>query len=445
MGPRSYVGIRSLKRVLAVFLVVLLLSFAIASNTVFAVGGGGTPARPGVIKIYYNEVAYGDYPGNNFGNVYGDTLNFTIDVKWFKPDCKSPENVAISMIEKNALTDEPASIYGITFSPQTFMLDRITGLLNQLVDVAVPIGDLALGTYYAEIYAVTAPHPPPGTNMYFYFEICQITRGVEASISPIHQGGLLGETLEYTITIKNEGNVEDNYDLTVADDAGWSLNLENTSLIVPACGCRTTMFSVAIPRNIAIPDNVENHTSDSITVTATSQTDNTVKDNADCIARSILENTITSHLVSGWNLVGFTGVGENDTPNHIFKGLNYFTDYYIYYWNAPGGPYSIQGPDQVLKDNTGYWIWVNQDMTVYTSSTPQGSHNIYLVAGWNLVSFPITFKDATPANLFAGVDYMMYYWEAPYGPYHESLNTQPVKLGVGYWIWTNQDIMVTVP
>lgn len=409
------------------------------------VGAVGTPARPGVIKIYYDEVAYSSYPGHNFGNVYGGVLNFTIDVKWFKPGDLAPENVAISMIEKNALTDEPASIYGITFSPQTFTLDRITSLLDQSVNVTIPISGLAPGVHYAEIYADTASRLPPGTNMYFYFEICQTTRSVDVSISPNYQSGSLGETLRYAITIKNEGNVEDNYDLTVTDDAGWPLNLETISLMVPAFCGRTTMFSVAIPRSVVILNNLENQISDSITVTATSQTDNTVKDNVGCIARSTLENTPTSHLVPGWNLVGFTGVGENDTPNHIFKGMNYLTDYIIYYWSAPWGPYHLQGPDQALKDNTGYWVWVNQDMTVYTSSTPQGSCNIYLVAGWNLVSFPTTSDGATPANLFAGVDYTMYYWEAPYGPYSEPSNTQPVKLGVGYWVWVDQDITITVP
>jgi len=72
------------------------------------------------------------------------------------------------------------------------------------------------------------------------------------------------------------------------------------------------------------------------------------------------ENFYT-YLENGWNLVGF--IIEN-TPNNIFTGLSYYTDYYLYWYQAPGGPYMLQGPDEVLKDNLGYWVWINRDNMV---------------------------------------------------------------------------------
>jgi len=169
----------------------------------------------------------------------------------------------------------------------------------------------------------------------------------------------------------------------------------------------------------------------------------------DTLARIVEEDPRYLSLVEGWNLVCFSLTTENTTPDNVFTGLDYYTDYYIYWYNAPGGPYSIQGPDQVLKDNTGYWVWVNQDYTVTMTGTPPASRDIHLVAGWNLVGFPITNRITTPNNVFTGLnyytDYYIYYWNAPGGPYSIQGPDQVLKDNTGYWVWVNQDKTVTVP
>jgi hypothetical protein len=73
------------------------------------------------------------------------------------------------------------------------------------------------------------------------------------------------------------------------------------------------------------------------------------------------------------------------------------------------------------------------------------NYSIDLVAGWNMVGFPVTSENTTPANLFAGTTFTMYYWEAPYGPFSEPSKNQPVELGVGYWVRVDNDKTVTVP
>jgi len=156
------------------------------------------------------------------------------------------------------------------------------------------------------------------------------------------------------------------------------------------------------------------------------------------------------NLSAGWNLVGFTRVGENCNPNNVFTGLNYYTDYYLYYWNAPGGPYGLQDPDQVLEDNLGYWVWINQDNAVRTSGTPPPSRdNVHLVAGWNLVSFPVTNENTTPNNVFTGLNYYenyyIYYYIPPGGPYGLQGPDQVFEDNLGYWVWIDRDNVVTVP
>jgi len=121
-----------------------------------------------------------------------------------------------------------------------------------------------------------------------------IIRSVEVSISPSYQSGVPKSTLSYTVTIKNTGNVEDNYILTVDDKENWSPTLDNAWLVVPRNDNRTTMLRVTIPEN-AMPC-----TEDNITVTATGTW---VSDENSCIAHAALpvgvEVSISPHYKEG--------------------------------------------------------------------------------------------------------------------------------------------------
>ena len=265
-----------------------------------------------------------------------------------------------------------------------------------------------------------------------------VARGVEVSVSPSYQSGTPGTTLTYTVITRNIGNVLDNYSLENSDNSGWVLMLDNNLLTIPVGENRRATLRVTIP------DNASPGTCDNITVTATSRADNTISDNASCIARAIPENAFTLDLVAGWNLIGF--VTEN-TPENIFTGLTYYDNYCLYYFKPPAA-YKIQNPTQVLLDNTGYWIWIDQDMTVYTSGTPPASRDIHLVAGWNPVHFPVTNENTYPNNIFTGLtyydNYCIYYFKPP-AAYKIQNPTQVLSDNTGYWVWIDRDKTVTVP
>jgi len=110
-----------------------------------------------------------------------------------------------------------------------------------------------------------------------HVRVVEIVRGVQVVIEPSYRSGAPEATLFYTVTVKNTGNVPDNYVLTVSDNAGWGPTLENNLLEVPAGENRQTTLRVTIPAS------AEDCTRDNIIVTATGTE---VSDYDTCIAHA---------------------------------------------------------------------------------------------------------------------------------------------------------------
>jgi hypothetical protein len=103
--------------------------------------------------------------------------------------------------------------------------------------------------------------------------------GVEVTIVPDSQWGKPGDTLDYTVTVKNTGGIVDNFDLIPSDDAGFGLMLDNIRFEnVPPKGSRTTKLHVTIPQWAV------DCTKDNIWVTAVSEENSEVRDNDNCVA-----------------------------------------------------------------------------------------------------------------------------------------------------------------
>jgi hypothetical protein len=105
--------------------------------------------------------------------------------------------------------------------------------------------------------------------------------GVSISVLPSYQSGLPGGTLSYVVTVTNTGTLDDNFDLTVSDDADWGPSVSPTSLSVPAGENRLATLS------ITIPDNATPCTRDNITLTATSRSNPSASDSATCAAHRV--------------------------------------------------------------------------------------------------------------------------------------------------------------
>jgi len=107
---------------------------------------------------------------------------------------------------------------------------------------------------------------------------------VSVSISPSDNSGRPNTTLNYTVTVINTGNVTDNYALTVSDNTvpSWAPSLSDNlrENVQPGKSSVVTL-------SVTIPGNATHRAEDNITVTATSQENTDVSDNASCIVRAI--------------------------------------------------------------------------------------------------------------------------------------------------------------
>jgi len=186
-----------------------------------------------------------------------------------------------------------------------------------------------------------------------------IVRGVDVSISPRRYKALSGAMLPYIVTIRNAGNVDDNYDLTVGDNLGWGPVLSENSISVPAFENRSVMLTVTIP------ENVDPCTEDNIVITATSRSDITVTATETCVAHRTapklefvtkykIHVEIDLYLHTGSKIIlafyTFDNVYENE--NVIWSGT---TPTWVFFLENVGHPEnkSIRSVRLFLNDNEG--------------------------------------------------------------------------------------------
>ena len=191
---------------------------------------------------------------------------------------------------------------------------------------------------------------------------------LKVHIAPYSNIGKRGTVQSFTVYVTNMSSIDnDNYIMTRGDNAGWILALSGDGLTVD-----NRIENVAIGQGraltltVKILDNALSGALDNVWVKATKVDNENCTDNDYCLVHCA---STEIKLVTGWNLVGFTAVGATDNPDNLFPGLTYLENFRLIYWVAPGGPYKTQPEGQVLIDNTGYWVWIDENYTVGTSGT----------------------------------------------------------------------------
>jgi len=217
----------------------------------------------------------------------GVTLNYTVTVQ-------NTDNVSHTF----NLTDNAGS----SWLP-SIVENSLTVLPNEdntaTFSVTVPSGLLAGTIYNMTVTATSQDNGSVSASASCTAEVA-IARSVSVSISLDAQEGLLGQTLTYTVTVTNNGNATDNFDLSVvADTLGWGASVSPTPLtIAPGASDNTATLSVTVPWT------ARGCQTNSMTVQAVSRGDNTKKDNYTVTAHVQVvcgvEVTIENKLLEGW-------------------------------------------------------------------------------------------------------------------------------------------------
>jgi len=196
----------------------------------------------------------------------GATLSYTVTVK---NEGNISDTYALTVAD-SAGWGPTLSRYSLALGPKAY--DTVT--LTVTIPTDASVGDQDNIT----ITAKSTVDPTVSDSAKCTAQATAIRRRVEVSISPGSKSGPPEETLTYTVTIVNEGDADDTYDLTVTDALAWSASVSPASLTI-AAGSSGTATVVVI-----IPDGTASGIEDEITIKATSRADLTVSDSATCIA-----------------------------------------------------------------------------------------------------------------------------------------------------------------
>jgi len=122
-----------------------------------------------------------------------------------------------------------------------------------------------------------------------------ILRGVRVLIDPSHDSDVPGETLTYTVTVTNTGNVADNYKLTISDNAvpSWNPTVSPTSLTITAGKSGTATLSVTILSG------TEHGEKDNIQIVVTSMENAEVSASASCEAEASILRRVEVSISPG--------------------------------------------------------------------------------------------------------------------------------------------------
>jgi len=219
-------------------------------------------------------------PGENSG-LPGVTLSYTVTVT---------NTGNVEDIIRLSVTDNAG--WGPTVSPISLTVPA-GGSENAALSITIPENATGCTSDNVTVNATSQADNTVSDNDSCIAHV-QVVRGVEVLIEPDDQPGMIGENVVLTVTVKNTGNVWDNYNLTPSDDAGWTLKLDNDYLEIPENENRETKLTVTIPDNENLVCTTDNMT---VVATAVDNTEVTGNDNA-TVHAVFWEGTVAFSLVN---------------------------------------------------------------------------------------------------------------------------------------------------
>jgi len=201
-------------------------SFLIAESDIISV-----PAGAITIRVTGRGIDVSILPEEKSG-LPGEVLRYLVHVVNMG---NMPENCSLTVSDNSGWNPILASA-SLSVNPSE----------NKTVELSVTVPDNA-ALYDEDVIRVTVI----GAGMEASASCLAIvspSRGFDVSISPNRMSGSPGETLIYSITVRNTGNVADDYSLTVSGNTNWNLALsENLLMGVPPSGDGSSTLSVTIP------------------------------------------------------------------------------------------------------------------------------------------------------------------------------------------------------
>jgi len=223
-----------------------------------------------------------------------------------------------------------------------------------------------------------------------------------------------GTTGRFRFTVRNNGNQDDRYRLSVSGHAGAAV--PTSEVLVPAGGSVDDFVTLTVPAG-ANPEPVR------LVLTARTERLPGVVSSTDLQTRISSLATFTLRLHAGWNGVGFeTGMLATLAADPLVLAMARYGD----------GVYEILPFEALSVDETteGFWVFSQSATTVTYTGGLVADGNLALHAGWNLVAFP----DEGPGRVLPNPDVLAQLIEIqPDNTYRTVEGT--VLPGRAYWVF----------
>lgn len=195
-------------------------------------------------------------------------------------------------MSSSVIAGDPAG-WDVTIEPQTV---DVPAKFYAYPEVTVtPPPDASTGSYLN--ISITAQGTTASTSTWVNTTVAEQIYGVSVQ-GPAAQEGQPGDNVTYSFTVRNTGDLQDTYDLTLDSPGDWETTLGQPTVTLPSGDSGTVDATVSIPADAA------NNSQHTFTFTATSQNDSTKQDSASVTTTAVVQGGGTEPSI--WDEMGGT-------------------------------------------------------------------------------------------------------------------------------------------